>query len=61
MPGGESRARRLQAQLRDVEASKTDRGMVIALGDVLFDTNRAQLNRRVEIIVSDDSRGIAPR
>jgi outer membrane protein OmpA-like peptidoglycan-associated protein len=39
----ESRARQLEAQLKDLEAKKTDRGMVITLGDVLFDTNQAQL------------------
>ena len=30
-------------QLRELHARKTDRGMVITLSDVLFDTNRAQL------------------
>lgn len=39
----EGRARVLEAQLRELEAKKTDRGMVITLGDVLFDTNEAQL------------------
>jgi outer membrane protein OmpA-like peptidoglycan-associated protein len=39
----ESRSRQLEAQLREMEAKKTDRGMVITLGDVLFDTNKAQL------------------
>lgn len=39
----ETRTRLLEAQLRDLEAKKTDRGMVITLGDVLFDTNQAQL------------------
>jgi outer membrane protein OmpA-like peptidoglycan-associated protein len=39
----ESRARQLEAQLKEMEAKKTDRGLVITLGDVLFDTNRAQL------------------
>jgi outer membrane protein OmpA-like peptidoglycan-associated protein len=39
----EGRARRLESQLRELEAKKTDRGMVITLGDVLFDTNRAEL------------------
>lgn len=39
----ESRARRLEAQLNEMEARKTERGMVITLGDVLFDTNMAQL------------------
>ena len=39
----ESRSRQLEAQLKELEAKKTDRGMVITLGDVLFDTNQAQL------------------
>jgi outer membrane protein OmpA-like peptidoglycan-associated protein len=39
----ESRSLQLEAQLKDMEAKKTDRGMVITLGDVLFDANRAQL------------------
>ena len=39
----ESRSRRLEAQLREMDAKKTERGMVITLGDVLFDTNEAQL------------------
>jgi len=39
----ESRSRQLEAQLKEMEAKKTERGMVITLGDVLFDTNRAQL------------------
>jgi outer membrane protein OmpA-like peptidoglycan-associated protein len=39
----ESRARQLEAQLKEMEAKKTDRGLVITLGDVLFDTNEAQL------------------
>ena len=39
----ESRSRQLEAQLKEMEAKKTDRGMVITLGDVLFDTNQAQL------------------
>ncbi len=33
----------LQAQLDDLHARKTDRGMVVTIGDVLFDTDRAQL------------------
>ena len=37
------RSLQLEAQLRDMEAKKTDRGMVVTLGDVLFDTNEAQL------------------
>lgn len=39
----QSRARQLETQLKEMEAKKTERGMVITLGDVLFDTNQAQL------------------
>jgi outer membrane protein OmpA-like peptidoglycan-associated protein len=39
----ETRARQLEAQLADLSAKKTERGMVVTLGDVLFDTNRARL------------------
>ena len=39
----EARARQLESQLKELEAKKTDRGMVITLGDVLFDTNEARL------------------
>lgn len=39
----ESRARQLEAQLSEMQARKTERGMVITLGDVLFDTNMARL------------------
>lgn len=34
----------LEAQLADLAAKKTERGMVITLGDVLFATNQANLN-----------------
>lgn len=33
----------LEAQLKELNAKKTERGLVITLGDVLFDTNKAQL------------------
>jgi len=33
----------MQAQMDEMNAKKTPRGMVITLGDVLFDTNQAQL------------------
>jgi outer membrane protein OmpA-like peptidoglycan-associated protein len=39
----EARNRVLQAQLRDLNAKQTDRGMVITIGDVLFDSGQAQL------------------
>lgn len=37
------RTRQLEAQLKDLNAKKTDRGLVITLGDVLFDTDQAQI------------------
>ena len=39
----ERRSAALEAQLRDLNAKKTERGMVITIGDVLFDTGRADL------------------
>src|SRR5262249_39334014 len=36
-------AQNAQQQLKDLEARQTDRGMVITLGDVLFDTGQATL------------------
>lgn len=33
----------LTAQLRELQATQTNRGMVVTLGDVLFDNNQAQL------------------
>ena len=36
-------AGQLETQLKELNAKKTDRGLVITLGDVLFDTNKAQL------------------
>lgn len=37
------RAESLEAMLRDLQARPTDRGLVITLGDVLFDSGRAEL------------------
>ncbi len=37
------RSSELEAQLAAMQARKTDRGMVVTLGDVLFDTNESQL------------------
>jgi outer membrane protein OmpA-like peptidoglycan-associated protein len=36
-------AAELAAQLRDLQAKQTDRGLVLTLGDVLFDTGKATL------------------
>jgi outer membrane protein OmpA-like peptidoglycan-associated protein len=37
------RSRALETQLSDLNARKTDRGMVITIGDVLFDSGQSQL------------------
>ncbi len=39
----QARNQMLEDQLRDLDAKKTARGMVITIGDVLFDTGRADL------------------
>ncbi|MGC4077890.1 MAG: OmpA family protein [Rubrivivax sp.] len=48
----ERRNAQLQAELRELNAAKTERGMVVTVGDVLFATGRAELNaggvRRLE-------------
>jgi len=40
---GDQRVNDLEAQLRELNAVKTERGMVVTLGDVLFDTGKAEL------------------
>lgn len=40
----QAQAANLQAELDKMKAKQTDRGIVLTLGDVLFDTGRAQLN-----------------
>jgi outer membrane protein OmpA-like peptidoglycan-associated protein len=37
-------AAQLQNEVNELKATKTDRGLVLTLGDVLFDTGRASLN-----------------
>jgi len=39
----DARSRQLEAQLKELDAKKTERGLVITLGDVLFDTNKSDL------------------
>jgi outer membrane protein OmpA-like peptidoglycan-associated protein len=41
-----------QQQLADLQAKKTDRGMVVTLGDVLFDTGQATLKPGAELAVN---------
>ena len=40
----QARAQSLQAALADLQARPTDRGMVVTMGDLLFDTGSARLN-----------------
>lgn len=39
----QQRAQSLENELRDLRANRTDRGLVLTLGDVLFDTGKATL------------------
>ena len=39
----QARNAQLEAELKDMNAKQTDRGLVVTIGDVLFDTDRAQL------------------
>ncbi len=39
----QARNRQLETQIRDMNAKKTPRGLVITIGDVLFDTDKAEL------------------
>ena len=39
----DARVSDLEMQLKDLNAKQTDRGMVVTLGDVLFDTGRSQI------------------
>ncbi|HEV2704237.1 MAG TPA: OmpA family protein [Steroidobacteraceae bacterium] len=41
-----------QQQLADLQAKKTDRGMVVTLGDVLFDTGQATLKPGADLVLS---------
>ena len=40
----QARAAQLESQLSDLSAKKTERGIIITLGDVLFGTDQARLN-----------------
>lgn len=39
----EEQTRKLEAQIAELQATKSERGLVITLGDVLFDTNKSDL------------------
>jgi outer membrane protein OmpA-like peptidoglycan-associated protein len=40
-----------QQQLADLQAKKTDRGMVVTLGDVLFDTGQSSLKPGADLVI----------
>jgi OOP family OmpA-OmpF porin len=42
----------LESQLAELQAQETDRGLVVTLGDILFDVDRAQLNPGGELQVA---------
>jgi outer membrane protein OmpA-like peptidoglycan-associated protein len=44
--------RSLQSQLAELQAQQTDRGLVVTLGDILFDLDRAELNPGGELQVA---------
>jgi outer membrane protein OmpA-like peptidoglycan-associated protein len=48
----EEQARQLQQQLADMQAKQTDRGMMLTLGNVLFDTNGDTLKPGADELVS---------
>lgn len=39
----EAKTKKLQAQIAELQATQSERGLVITLGDVLFDTNKSEL------------------
>jgi outer membrane protein OmpA-like peptidoglycan-associated protein len=39
----DERVRQLEARVRDIQAQQTERGLLVTLGDVLFETGKAQL------------------
>lgn len=62
----EDRAKALERELADLKGKKTDRGIVVTLGDVLFDTGKATLkpgayttiDRLATVLKEDSSRKV---
>ncbi len=48
----EARAKQLEAEVAQLQAIKSERGLVITLGDVLFDTGKAQLKGGAVVTIS---------
>ncbi len=44
-------ARKLEAQIAELQATKSKRGLVITLGDVLFDTNKSELRSGAQFTI----------
>ncbi|MEO8991642.1 MAG: OmpA family protein [Nitrosospira sp.] len=63
----EMRANTLESQLKELSAKKSDRGIVITFGDVMFDTNHAQLKsggvravqKLADVLKQDPQRNVA--
>jgi outer membrane protein OmpA-like peptidoglycan-associated protein len=51
--GAEARAQDLQSRLEALQAEQTERGIVLTLGDVLFDTDRAELKPGADSTISE--------
>lgn len=48
----EARAKQLEAEVAQLQAIKSERGLVITLGDVLFDTGQAELKGSAMVTIS---------
>ncbi|WP_432822831.1 OmpA family protein [Trichloromonas sp.] len=48
----EARAKQLEAEVAQLHATKSERGLVITLGDVLFDTGKAELKGGAVVTIS---------
>ncbi|MDT8443004.1 MAG: OmpA family protein [Desulfuromonadales bacterium] len=48
----EARAKKLEAEVAQLQAIKSERGLVITLGDVLFDTGQAELKGSAMVTIS---------
>ncbi len=47
----EARARKLEAELAELQARQTERGLVLTLGDVLFDTGKSDLKAGAHSVI----------
>jgi outer membrane protein OmpA-like peptidoglycan-associated protein len=54
----QARAQQLEQQLQELQAQRTDRGLLVTLGDVLFATGRAQLTPGAESRIAQVARNV---